>query len=57
LAPRLAVAAVQCIKDGEFGVMVRVHGNVISKVPLGDILGKMKNIDKETSSLIQDFSF
>jgi 6-phosphofructokinase 1 len=56
LATRLAAAAVQCIKDGEFGVMVCVHGNAIAKVPLGEILGKMKNLDKETLSMVKDFS-
>ena len=56
LATRLAVAAVKCIKDGEFGFMVRVHGNVISKVPLLEILGKMKNLDSEMLSLIKEFS-
>jgi phosphofructokinase-like protein len=55
LATRLAVAAVQCVKVGEFGVMVCVHGNAISKVPLADILGKMKNLDKETISIVNDF--
>jgi len=55
LATRLAVAAMNCVRNGEFGVMVCVHGNVISKVPLLDILGKMKNLDTETLSLIKDF--
>jgi phosphofructokinase-like protein len=55
LATRLAVAAVQCVKVGEFGVMVCVHGNTIAKVPLADILGKMKNLDKETLSIAKDF--
>ena len=56
LATRLGVAAMQCVKDGEFGVMVAVRGNVISKVPLVDILGKMKNLDKETLTITKDFS-
>ena len=55
LATRLGVAAMQCIKDGEFGVMVCVHGNVISKVPLVDIVGKMKNLDRETLEITKDF--
>jgi 6-phosphofructokinase 1 len=56
LATRLGVAAMQCVKDGEFGVMVAVRGNVIAKVPLVDILGKMKNLDKETLAITKDFS-
>lgn len=56
LATRLGVAAVQSIKEGEFGVMVCVRGNAISKVPLADILGKIKTLDKETLSVVKDFS-
>ena len=56
LATRLGVAAVESIKREEFGVMVCVRGNAISKVPLGDILGKMKGVDKETLSVVKDFS-
>jgi 6-phosphofructokinase 1 len=55
LATRLAVAAMQSIKNGEFGVMVCVRGNAISKVPLAEILGKMKTLDKETLSITKDF--
>jgi phosphofructokinase-like protein len=55
LATRLAVAAVQCVKVGEFEVMVCVHGNAIAKVPLADILGKMKSLDKETLLIAKDF--
>jgi 6-phosphofructokinase 1 len=56
LATRLAVTAVQCVKDGEFGVMVCLRGNSMSKVPLDSILGKMKPLDPETLSLIKDFN-
>lgn len=56
LATRLGVAAVQAVEDGEFGIMVCLRGNTICKVPLADILGKMKNLDKETLSLVRDFS-
>ena len=56
LATRLGVAAMECVKNGEFGVMVCVHGNVVSKVLLADILGKMKSLDDETLALTRDFS-
>ena len=56
LATRLAIAAMQCVKDGEFGVMVCVHGNSISKVPLVGITAKMRNLDQETLSMAKDFS-
>lgn len=55
LATRLAVAAVQAVSDGEFGVMVCLRDNVISRVPLTDILEKMKNLDEETLGLVKDF--
>lgn len=57
LATRLGVAAVQSVKDRQFGVMVCLRNNAISRVPLSEILGKMKNADRETVSLIKDFSF
>ncbi len=56
LATRLAVAAIQAIRDGESGLMVCLHGNTITQVPLTEVLGKMKYLDKETISLVKDFS-
>lgn len=55
LATRLGVAAIDAVKNGDFGVMVCLRGNMISKIPLGEILGKMKNLDKETLSLLREF--
>jgi 6-phosphofructokinase 1 len=56
LATRLGVAAVQAVKDGEFGVMVCLRNNVLTRVPLSEILGKMKGADRETITLAKDFS-
>jgi 6-phosphofructokinase 1 len=56
LATRLGVAAVQAVKDGEFGVMVCLRDNALVRVPLSDILGKMKAADKEAITLAKDFS-
>jgi ATP-dependent phosphofructokinase / diphosphate-dependent phosphofructokinase len=56
LATRLGVAAVQAVKDGEFGVMVCLRNNVLTRVPLSEILGKMKGVDRETITLAKDFS-
>ncbi len=56
LATRLAVAAVHAIKNGESGVMVCLRGSAITQVPLTEILGKTKQLDKETISLAKDFS-
>jgi 6-phosphofructokinase 1 len=55
LATRLGVAAVEAARNGDFGVMVCLRGNEISKIPLEEILGKMKNLDKETLSLVKEF--
>ena len=56
LATRLGVAAVQAVKDGEFGTMVCLRKNALTRVPLSDILGKMKGADKEAITLAKDFS-
>lgn len=32
------------------------EGSLISKIPLADMLGKMKTLDEETLSLVRDFS-
>ena len=56
LATRLGVAAVQAVKDGEFGVMVCLRNNALARVPLSEILGKMNGVDKETITLAKDFS-
>ena len=55
LATRLGVAAVQTIREREFGVMVCLRSNKMSRIPLIDILGKMKNLDEETFNLMSDF--
>jgi 6-phosphofructokinase 1 len=56
LATKLGVAAVDAIKNREFGIMVCLRGNVLSKIPLRDILGKMKNLDEDTIRLTNLFS-
>ena len=55
LATRLGVAAVQAVKEREFGVMVCLRANRMSRIPLVDILGKMRNLDDETITLMNDF--
>ena len=55
LATRLGFAAVQAVNEQDFGVMVCLRSNKMSRIPLTDILGKMKNLDEETISLMNDF--
>ena len=56
LATRLGVAAIQAVRDGESGIMVCLRNNVITRIPLSNILRKMKTADLETITLAQDFS-
>ncbi len=56
LATRLGVAAIQAVRDGESGIMVCLRNNVITRIPLLNILRKMKTADLETITLAQDFS-
>ncbi len=42
LATRLGSACVDCIEQGEFGVMVAVHGEGTRTVPLKDVVGRKK---------------
>lgn len=57
LATRLGVAAVESVANEEFGTMVCLRNNVISRVPIADTVGKIKKVDKETLSLLKGFSF
>jgi 6-phosphofructokinase 1 len=56
LATRLGVAAVEAINHGEFGMLVCIQGNVISKIKLQSILDKMKQLDEETLHIIDLFT-
>ena len=42
LATRLGSACVDCIEQGEYGVMVAVHGEGTRAVPLKDVVGRKK---------------
>jgi phosphofructokinase-like protein len=55
LATRLGVAAVRAVKEHEFGIMICLRANKMSRIPLTDILGKMRNLDDETIALMNDF--
>jgi len=56
LATRLGVAAVNAINQGEFGILVCIRGNGISKIKLLSILDKIKQLDEETLDLINTFT-
>ena len=44
LATRYGVAAVECICRGEFGRMVALQNNMITSVPIADVVGKPHNV-------------
>lgn len=56
LATRLGVAAVEAVQNKEFGMMVCLRNNIISKIPMMEIAGKTKKVDEETMSLVKTFS-
>lgn len=45
LSTRLGAAAAQMILDGEFGYLVGIRNNQITKIPLQDVAGKLKVIE------------
>jgi ATP-dependent phosphofructokinase / diphosphate-dependent phosphofructokinase len=47
LATRFGVAAVQLIRDGEFGTMVALQGNRITSIPLSTAVARKKTVDTE----------
>lgn len=53
LSTRLGTAAAQLILDKEYGYMVAVINNEISKVPLSEVAGKLKMVAPD-SSIIQE---
>lgn len=55
LATRYGIAAVDLIKNNEFGRMVTFSDNQISSVMLSDIIGKQKNIDMKLYDVAKVF--
>ena len=53
LATRLGAAAAQLVWNKEYGYMVAIKSGEITKVPLGEVAGKLKCVDP-ASSIIQE---
>ena len=51
LATRLGAAAARLIADKEYGYMVAVKNNDITKVPLAEVAGKLKTVNPESSMI------
>ena len=49
LSTRLGAAAAKLIQDKEYGYMVAVHNNEITKVPLAEVAGRLKTVDPNSS--------
>jgi ATP-dependent phosphofructokinase / diphosphate-dependent phosphofructokinase len=52
LSTRYGVAAVELINEGKFGMMVSLHGDEITAVPVEEAVGKLKTVPLD-SELIQ----
>ncbi|MEY8339457.1 ATP-dependent 6-phosphofructokinase [Lachnospiraceae bacterium 62-35] len=51
LSTRVGAAAAQLIKQGEYGYMVAIKNNDVTKVPLEDVAGKLKTVDPECTMI------
>lgn len=48
---RLGAAAVEALADGESGMMIGLKGRTFERVPLGEVVGKMRPLDPELYDL------
>jgi 6-phosphofructokinase 1 len=55
LANRFGVAAVECIKNQDFGKMVALHGDKIAPIPLNDAVSKLKTVDMKLYDIAKVF--
>ncbi len=45
LATRFGIAAIDAASDGDYGKMVSLRGTEITRVPIGDAVGRLKTLD------------
>lgn len=55
LATRFGVAAVECIKNNDFGKMVALQGDSIVPIPLHDAVGELKTVKMDLYELSKIF--
>lgn len=55
LATRFGVAAIDCVHDGEFGMMVALQSGRIVRVPLAEAVAELKTVDPELVSVAEVF--
>ena len=52
LALRFGAAAVRAIADGAFGCMVGLNGPTITRIPIADVIGRMKNVPLDSDTIM-----
>jgi len=55
LATRYGIAAIDLVHEGKFGRMVALQGNKIVSVPLKDVVGKKKTVNRELYEIAKVF--
>jgi 6-phosphofructokinase 1 len=55
LATRFGIAAVECIKNQDFGKMVALQGNKIVPIPLNDAVSELKTVDMKLYDIAKVF--
>ena len=55
LATRFGIAAVECIKNQDFGKMVALQGNRIVPIPLNDAVSELKTVDMKLYDIAKVF--
>lgn len=53
IATRLGAAAAELIRDKKYGYMVAFRNNEVTKIPLGDVAGKLNYVDPNSSIIRQ----
>jgi phosphofructokinase-like protein len=52
LALRFGSAAVRAIAEGDFGTMVAYHPPVVDRIPLSEVIGKMKDVPLDSGVIL-----
>jgi 6-phosphofructokinase 1 len=53
LASRMGTAAVQALSEGESGVMVRLEGRRMGRIPLQEVVGRTRPLDPDTYEMAE----
>ncbi len=53
LASRMGAAAVQALSEGESGVMIRLEGRRMGRIPLNEVVGRARPLDPDTYEMAE----